>query len=90
MVTCWQGKFCLPAAGRYPVNQFQEVPQMTRKHFAALAAAISRIEDYRERRRAAVLIAEVCRQFNSGFSYSRFYDACHATEEQFDLADNSR
>ena len=51
-------------------------PTMTRKHFAALAAAIRQIEDYNERRRAAELIARACRQFNSGFSYERFYAAC--------------
>ena len=49
---------------------------MTRKHFKALAEAISKIEDEVARRAAAYAIAPVCRQFNPSFDRGRFLEAC--------------
>lgn len=49
---------------------------MSRKHFQALANAISTIHDVKERKRIARLIADVCSSQNSRFDYSIFYDAC--------------
>lgn len=49
---------------------------MSRKHFQLLADAIRTITDLAERRRAAELIAAVCRSANSRFDQQRFFAAC--------------
>lgn len=51
---------------------------MSRKHFVALAEAISQITDDAERKRTAELVASVCRQTNPNFDRSRFMGACNA------------
>jgi hypothetical protein len=49
---------------------------MSRKHFAALAAAIAAIENKKARQQAAERIADACRQFNARFDRERFMRAC--------------
>lgn len=50
---------------------------MSKKHFKALAEAISTIKDDAERFRTAHLVASVCCQFNVNFNRSTFFDACN-------------
>lgn len=50
---------------------------MSRKHFAALARAISETQTHREPKlRMAKAISRVCREFNPAFNESRFLAAC--------------
>jgi len=49
---------------------------MSKKHFIALAKAISRIQDHDERARMADLIGEVCADFNENFNWSTWRIAC--------------
>ena len=49
---------------------------MSRKHFAALAAAISGIKDAGERERMAQLIGNVCADCNDRFNWSTWRSAC--------------
>jgi hypothetical protein len=49
---------------------------MTKKHFIALAKAISKIENEVARRLAADAVAEVAAETNSRFNYLRFMSAC--------------
>ena len=49
---------------------------MSKKHFDALAEAISEIDNKRERRRAAEIVARVCQRFNGQFDIGRFLRAC--------------
>ena len=49
---------------------------MSRKHFIALASAISAITDVNERERVAELIGAVCSACNANFSWSTWYSAC--------------
>lgn len=49
---------------------------MSRKHFIALASAISTITDLQQRKEVASLVADVCKQANSNFSYQTFFAAC--------------
>lgn len=50
---------------------------MTRKHFEALAESIRFMElDYGTKRHVAEHVANVCKQFNSGFERQRFLEAC--------------
>jgi len=49
---------------------------MTRKHFIALAKAISQIANMVDRQNTAHLVADVCRQANPNFDRARFLAAC--------------
>lgn len=49
---------------------------MTRKHFEAFAKAVARIADNDERKRTALLVANVCERFNASFSREAFFAAC--------------
>lgn len=50
---------------------------MSRKHFKALAEAISQISDLRERERIAGLIGDVCCSCNGRFDWYRWRSACN-------------
>jgi hypothetical protein len=49
---------------------------MSKKHFQLFAEAIALIDDYEERKRTAIKIAEVCAKANTRFNYSLFLNAC--------------
>jgi len=49
---------------------------MTRKHFEALAAEISKIENKEARLAAAIAVTKAAWMFNDRFNQSRFLDAC--------------
>jgi hypothetical protein len=49
---------------------------MTRKHFIALAKAISQIANIVDRQNTAHAIADVCRAANPNFDRTRFLRAC--------------
>ena len=49
---------------------------MCKKHFAALAVAISGIKDAGERGRVAQLIGNVCASCNGKFNWSIWRNAC--------------
>lgn len=49
---------------------------MSRKHFRALAEAISGISCADERKRVAELIGDVCAGCNGNFNWSTWYSAC--------------
>ncbi len=51
---------------------------MSRKHFRALAVAISQISDDGERKRTARLIGDVCASCNGNFKWSVWNTACKA------------
>jgi len=53
---------------------------MTRKHFKAIAEAISRIKDEGDRCDVAYRIARVCATSNPRFNFSKFMEACNAEE----------
>lgn len=50
---------------------------MSKKHFIALAEAISRIENADERKRTAELVGTVCEECNGRFDWSRWLRACN-------------
>lgn len=50
---------------------------MSRKHFIAIAKAISEIADAADRAKMAGIMAKVCRDENPGFDIARFYKACN-------------
>lgn len=54
---------------------------MTRKQFVAFADEVKRIGDEQllNRYDVAVLVADVCSQFNGRFDRLRFYTACHVS-----------
>jgi hypothetical protein len=49
---------------------------VNKRHFVALAEAISGIANKTERRRAAEIVARVCQRFNGQFDMGRFLRAC--------------
>jgi len=49
---------------------------MTRKHFVAIAEAISKIANLKERKATAQKMARVCKKQNKLFDRKRFYAAC--------------
>jgi len=49
---------------------------MSRKHFRALAEAISGISCAEERKRTAELVGAVCAGSNGRFNWSTWYSAC--------------
>ena len=49
---------------------------MSRKHFTAIAEAISRIENPVSRKEAAYAMASVCAESNGRFDRARFLRAC--------------
>lgn len=53
---------------------------MSRKHFKALAEAISKLSDQKERSHMAHLIGEVCAENNDRFQWSKWLKACNATD----------
>lgn len=52
---------------------------MSRKHFRALAEAISGISCADERKRVAKLIGDVCAGSNGNFNWSVWNNACRVT-----------
>lgn len=50
---------------------------MTKKHFVALAHAISQIADPVNREEVARLVAVLCSESNPNFDFGRFYAACN-------------
>lgn len=49
---------------------------MSRKHFKALADAISQIPDMANRKLVANIVGSVCKQCNSRFDFHKFFLAC--------------
>jgi hypothetical protein len=49
---------------------------MSKKDFTILADELSKIEDRRERTRAAVAVAAACAKINFRFDIVKFYKAC--------------
>jgi hypothetical protein len=49
---------------------------MSKKHFQAFADRIRNIVDIKERKAAAIAVADVCRQFNPNFDTLQFILAC--------------
>lgn len=49
---------------------------MSKKHFVAFAEAISNIQDKRDRKMVAELVARVCSYANQNFNWSKFMRAC--------------
>jgi hypothetical protein len=55
---------------------------MTRKHFNAFAKRISRIEDSDKRLKVAMVVADVCYEFNHRFDWCTFRKACGLDKDE--------